>query len=414
MVIKLFNPHPGQKKIIDGFADSEHKFGIVSTGRQFGKSLLAQNLALYWLLKNHKTKCGWVAPIYRQSEKVFEEMSGACKDIIKALNKSQLKITFINGSQIQFLSADNYDSIRGYSFEWLIIDEAAFIVEKAINEAIIPTLTAKGIKCLIISTPRSKNWFYQWFLRGQEQSSTHISYEGISADNPYADANFIEEQRQSLPEEIFKQEYLAQFSESTNDVFRNLDLITILEEWNEPEPGRDYFVGIDSAVASDYSVCAIFDEGGTAARIIRVKGESLHEVASTFISHLKRYNIRGCYVETNGIGQGMFELIRKGGIKCKPFVTTNESKTMGVRKLISAIENGDILLPSKRLMPECYNELSAYTYKINATGNISFSHPPSGHDDVVDAIWMANLARNELFGDSSKSLYIGNNGRFLR
>ena len=70
-------------------------------------------------------------------------------------------MNFINGTQIQFLSADNSDTIRGYSFDWMIIDEAAFIAEKAINEAIIPTLTAKGKKCLVISTPRSKNWFYQ-------------------------------------------------------------------------------------------------------------------------------------------------------------------------------------------------------------------------------------------------------------
>lgn len=414
MKITLFKPHPGQRKIIDGFADSEHKFGIVSTGRQFGKSILGQNLALYWLLKNPKTKCGWITPIYRQGEKVFEEMHNACRQIVRGVNKSQLKMNFINGTQIQFLSADNSDTIRGYSFDWMIIDEAAFIAEKAINEAIIPTLTAKGKKCLVISTPRSKNWFYQWFLRGQKQSSDYISFEGISADNPYADKRFIEEQRLSLPDEIFKQEYLAQFSESTNDVFRNLDLITILEEWNEPEKGREYFAGIDTALSRDYSVCAIFDEGGTAARIIRTKAESLDEVAKTFISYLRQYNIKGCYVETNGIGQGMFELIRKGGIRCKPFNTNNESKTLGVRKLISSIENGDILLPSKRLMPECYNELSAYTYKINATGNISFSHPPSGHDDIVDAIWMANLARNEIFGSSGKTLYIGQNSRFLR
>ena len=41
MNVKLFSPHRGQKQIIDGFADSVHKFGIVATGRQFGKSLLA-------------------------------------------------------------------------------------------------------------------------------------------------------------------------------------------------------------------------------------------------------------------------------------------------------------------------------------------------------------------------------------
>ena len=49
MNVTLFTPHTGQQQIISNFADSTHKFGVVATGRQFGKSLLAQNLMLYWL-----------------------------------------------------------------------------------------------------------------------------------------------------------------------------------------------------------------------------------------------------------------------------------------------------------------------------------------------------------------------------
>lgn len=413
MKITLFKPHMGQKKIIDGFADSEHKFGVVSTGRQFGKSLLAQNLALYWLLKNPKTKCGWVTPIYRQGEKVFEEMHAACRKIVRGVNKSQLKMNFINGSQIQFLSADNPDTIRGYSFEWMIIDEAAFISEKAINEAIIPTLTAKGKKCLVISTPRSKNWFYSWFLRGQEQSNDYISFEGISADNPYADAGFIEEQRQSLPEEIFKQEYLAQFSESTNDVFRNLDLITILEEYSEPTKGASYYYGVDVGISNDFTVCTILTEGGDTANILRFNGTTIEQAGKLVSDLLKRYNPKGGYVETNGIGQALFELIRASGIRVKPFHTNNENKVQGIRKLINDMEVGNILLPSKMLLKECYNELAAFSYKMNANGTLTFSAPSGQHDDIVMSLMLANLARSEIFG-SGKTLYVGQHPRVLR
>jgi hypothetical protein len=54
MNINLFSPHNGQKYIIDNFADSKHKFGVVATGRQFGKSLLAQNMMR---LKKRLRKC---------------------------------------------------------------------------------------------------------------------------------------------------------------------------------------------------------------------------------------------------------------------------------------------------------------------------------------------------------------------
>ena len=103
MEIKLFTPHTKQKQIIDSFANSQHKFGIVATGRQFGKSLLGQNLLLYWLLKNPNQKAGWISPIYNQCKKVFKELTNATHAIISEKNKADLSIKFINGSTINFL-----------------------------------------------------------------------------------------------------------------------------------------------------------------------------------------------------------------------------------------------------------------------------------------------------------------------
>ena len=158
MEITLFTPHVGQKAVIDKFADSKHKFGVVATGRQYGKSLLGQNLMLYWLLSSPKQKGAWISPIYNQSKKVFEELINAANKIIVHSNKADLTLRFMNGSTLQFLSAERYDSIRGFSFNYMVVDEAAFIREEAINEAIFPTLSALGKKCLIISTPRDRDW----------------------------------------------------------------------------------------------------------------------------------------------------------------------------------------------------------------------------------------------------------------
>ena len=59
-------------------------------------------------------------------------------------------ITFMNGSTLKFLSTDNSDNIRGFRFTHLIIDEAAFIKEHALNTAILPTLNPNGKKCLMV------------------------------------------------------------------------------------------------------------------------------------------------------------------------------------------------------------------------------------------------------------------------
>ena len=407
MQITLFKPHVGQRKVIDGFATSEHKFGVVATGRQYGKSLLGQNLMLYWLLQSKNQKGAWVSPIYSQGKKVFEELLSAANQIVVQSNKADLTIRFVNGSTLQFLSAERYDSIRGYSFNYLVVDEAAFIREEAINEAIFPTLSAIGKKCLIISTPKSKNWFYNAYLKGSTAGSDYISFRGISTDNPHIDADFINEQSKSLPTEIFKQEYLAQFSEATNDVFKGLDNVCNLNEWEEPRGNKRYYYGVDTGLSNDFTVCTILDESGRTARILRFNGKSLEETGTAVIALLRRYNVRGGFVETNSIGTAIFEQIRKAKIKCSPYTTTQESKTRGVRALIHDIEEGVLELPSKNLMPEVYNELSAYTYKVNTNGKLSFSHPSGLHDDIVDSLWLANLSRGELANRKSK-IYIAN------
>ena len=407
MQITLFSPHKGQKHIIDNFVNSKHKFATVATGRQFGKSLLAQNLMLWWLLGNPNQKGAWITPVYNQCKKIFQELTNAAFDIIKSQNKADLTITFINGSTLQFLSTDNYNTIRGFSFHYMVIDEAAFIKEEAINEAVMPTLTALGKKCLIISTPKSKNWFYKYHLRGYGDNDNYVSFKGISSDNPFVDQSFLIEQYKSLPREIYKQEYEAEFSDSTNDVFTGVDDVCILNAWNEQARGTRYFAGVDLGLSNDYSVLTIIDESGTVCFMERVNGTSYTDIGRSFSNIIRRYNIAGGYVEVNGPGQPVFELLHSNEKKLKPFVTTNESKTQGIRTLIYDIQEQKLELPSKTLFPHLYNELNTYTYKINATGTISFNAMGGMNDDCIMSLMLANEARTKIAFSKSK-LYIGN------
>ena len=410
MKVQLFSPHNGQKQIIGQFADSEHKFGIVATGRQFGKSLLAQNLMLYWLLKTSNQKGCWVAPIYNQCKKIFDEITNAAYPMISKQNKADLTIQFNNGSTLQFLSTERYNTIRGFSFNYMVIDEAAFVKEDAINEAVLPTLTALGKKCLIISTPRSKNWFYHWYLRGTTSNNVYIAFKGISQHNPYVDKDFLLEQYKSLPTEIYNQEYLAEFTDAGNDVFTNLDLVCILNEWGISNRGERYYIGVDTGIINDYTVCTIQSESGRIEKIIRFNGTTFEEAGKNIVLECNRWNVVGGFCETNGIGLAMFELLKPYIRKLQAFTTTQDSKTKAVRKLIYDIQEGNVELPSKQLMPECFNEFSAYTYKIAANGNFSFTHPQGLHDDIVDSVMLANLARNEQAFTKSK-LYIGNTNK---
>jgi hypothetical protein len=405
MQITLFTPHKGQKAIIDNFADSEHKFGVVSTGRQFGKSLLGQNLMLYWLLQSPKQKGAWISPIYNQSKKVFQELFDAAHKIIKHSNKADLTMEFVNGSTLQFLSAERYDSIRGFSFSHMVVDEAAFIKEIAMQEAIYPTLSALGKKCLIISTPKSKNWFYNLYLKGSSDNKEYISFRGISTDNPHISSEFIEEQRKSLPPAIFQQEYLAEFSESGNDVFSGVNAICILNEWTTHQSNKRYYAGVDFGIQHDYSVLTIMDDTGRVCRVERINGSSYAEIAKQFSTILRSYRITGGYAETNGVGLPVFEMLSKEVRKLKGWNTTNSNKAEGIRNLIYDIQEGSLELPAKDFFPYVSNELNSYSYKTGPTGTVTFNAPSGLYDDCVMSLMLANEAKRNV-GGSSK-IYIG-------
>ncbi len=403
MEIQLFTPHLGQKQIIKGFSDSQHKFGVVVTSRQWGKSLLGQNLLLYWLLQKPNQKGAWISPIYNQAKKVFQELSDASNSIIQQSNKAELTIKFINGSTLQFLSSERADSVRGFSFNYMVVDEAAYVNERGFETAILPTLTAIGKKCLIISTPKSKNWFYKYYLKGINDNIEYISFRGQSTDNPYIDQSFIAEQRLSLPNDIFRQEYEAEFTDAGSEVFRGVEQACIVPQYNKQEKSSRCFAGIDVGLSNDYSVLTILNEAGRVLLIDRIRGENISTIANRFNDILSRFRIEGGWVEENGIGAAMRDLIIPRNRRIRGFTTTQDSKTQIVRTLISDLEAGILELPNKELEPELFKELTLYTYKLSNNGKLSFSHPNGIHDDLVDSLMLANKARNEI---RSNKMYI--------
>ncbi len=111
--VQLYNPHLNQKIIHDSINFEPYKYYCLNIGRQWGKTMLAMNQVYYWAINNPGSKIGWVSPVYKQSEKVYDEMSKAFDSNLIKTNSSKLTIE-VNGSIIQFFSSERYDNIRGY------------------------------------------------------------------------------------------------------------------------------------------------------------------------------------------------------------------------------------------------------------------------------------------------------------
>jgi len=387
MNIKLFTPYDKQREFIDSFVDTDDLFGVVVAPRGSGKTLLAINILLYWALAKKNQKCAWVAPTFSQAKSVLDQIVTAGNDVIDSSNRMEATINFINGSSIKFLSADSADNIRGFRFNYVILDEAAYIKDSTINTVVLPTLNPNGKKCLLISTPKGKNHFFTWFNKPEV-----VSMRFKLDECPYVSPVLIDEARQSLPQDIFKQEYEAAFVDSSNDVFVGVDKVSFVDKYVD---GGDAYVGIDTGLSDDSSVLALISPIGRILRIESITQTDINTVATRFSNIMSKYNIVGGYIETNGIGRATYDMIQPKFRKVREFNTNQNNKTDMVRKLISDIETSTIELPTEELCPELHTEFAQFTYKMASNGKLSFGHIPGGHDDHIDAIMLANYSRNQ-------------------
>ena len=385
--ITLYSPHHNQAKIHNSINSEPYKYYVLNIGRQFGKSLLAMNQCYYWAFNEKGVQIAWVSPIYKQAKKVFDEMVKAFDNSnLITSNASELIIKTKNNSTIQFFSAERYDNLRGFTFDYLVCDEFAFIDERAWTEVLRATVLVKGKKVLLISTPKGKNHFYNLFnldgVNPSYKSFKMTSYDGL------AQADEIDGARHTLPDNVFRQEYLAEFIDSGSGVFSN---ITINEN---PERTARYYAGIDLGRADDYTVIVILNERGQMVLCKRWRHNTWSNIVDALLSVLKRFNA-SCKVEVNSIGDVIFEQLQAKYTNIEPFTTTSKSKQDAVEALQVAIQNNEFsLLEIDWLRKEF--DIFNYEYS-HKTRNIKYSAPQGFHDDGVMACCIAYNALKSRF-----------------
>jgi hypothetical protein len=219
--------YPAQVRVLDGITKDDVKHHVLVSSRQVGKTLIALNLLLKWALEKPDQYCLLVSPIWSQSKKAFLELAKACgpnNPLVVSSNASELTLTFKNGSIIRMVSGETDQNLRGITLTHLIIDESAYIRETLWTEVLRPACMIRGKKVLFISTPRSKNWFYEIYMQGEsKESGDWRSYRITSEENPYLNKEELEQARKTLPAEIFAAEYMGVFTESGSGVFQSFN-----------------------------------------------------------------------------------------------------------------------------------------------------------------------------------------------
>lgn len=372
---------PGQLEVL---RDS-HRFKILVCGRRWGKSVLASRLVIISALKKENGTYFLVSPSYAQTSIIWRMIKRALpREYVRRIMEGEKYIELKNGSLIFAKSGDNADSLRGEGLDGVVLDEAAMLKPEVWNEAIRPALSDKGGWALIITTPKGKNWVFDLFLRGTDDTQAEFkSFSFPSFANPLLPTEEIEEMRRNLPELSFRQEVLAEFIEGGGVVFRNVSNCMVSQR-EEPISGEYYVVGVDLGRHEDFTVISV----GKIRECRQVYMERFNQTDWDYIKdrirsvHYK-YNKGAIIIDSTGYGDPIYEDLGKEGLNITGYHINAASKPKLIENLQIMLENSVIqLLKDKQLELE----MNAYTYTLLPSGNVRFEAPKGFHDDCVISV----------------------------
>jgi hypothetical protein len=90
-----------------------------------------------------------------------------------------------------------------------------------------------------------------------------------------------------------------------------------------------------------------------------------------------------------GVGDPIYEALRKEGCRVEPYPFTSKSKSSLVENLSMMLEERRIVLPRVEIWPEGIDELESYEFSVSDAGNVRTSAPSGMHDDCVMALGLA-------------------------
>ena len=206
---------------------------ILNCSRQVGKSSTAAIKASHCGLFYPSSLILLVSPSLRQSSELFRKVSDFIKMVPvkpKMVEDNKLSMQLENGSRIVSLPG-NEENIRGYSKASIIIEDEASRVSDDLYRAIRPMLAVGGGQLILLSTPFGKRGhFYEVWQNSHGWYKVSIPATECSRITP----EFLEQERNSLGEWWFQQEYQCKFVENEDQIFNHDEIMEAIDYEIEP------------------------------------------------------------------------------------------------------------------------------------------------------------------------------------
>ena len=403
-----YSPHSDLSKEIHA---CKARFRLLNCGRRFGKTFLEiaeafmvmVNRMLYYKEQGLTIQPrGWVvAPTYPLVMEEWRAGLHIFEDVLlpgsQGVKKSEKRFIFKYGiGELEFKSADDKDAnLRGAGLDVAVMAEAARISREAWEQGVRPALADRRGIAILGSTPKGRNWFYDAYVKGMDpKNKLWQAWKIPSIKNPYFPIEEWKELEATLPQHIFQQEFMAEFLEDSNVVFRGFKS-RIAGDFEDPVPGHQYVMGVDLAKTVDFTVIFILDT--TTMHFVyfhRFQEIDWPLQKKMIYWKAKEYNNATISIDSTGVGDPIVADLERNKLNVMGFKFTNVSKKELVELGIIAIQQGWITYPE---VEEFLNEMMAFEYQLLPSGKFKYCAPEGLHDDCVIAFLLALWPNREMF-----------------
>lgn len=378
--------YPAQRRAIFDAPDVEGKpsrYAFIEASTKAGKT----SACIAWLFEqaiqgNDGDNYWWVAPVYAQAKIAFRRMKRGLPPKMYVANNQEMTITLPNGALIWFKSADNPDNLYGDDVCAIVVDEASRVKEEAWHACRSVLTATRGPLRAIGNVKGRKNWFYQ-LARKAEAGEPGMSFAKLTAWDAVAGGvlakDEIEDAKRLLPENVFKELYLAEASDDEGNPFgaRFINACTV----DEMPFGKPVAMGVDLAKQQDWTVVVALDAKGNVCGFERWQKRSWGETTELLT---KIIGFTPALIDSTGVGDPIVEQLAQRCRRASGYHFSMQSKQKLMEGLSVAIQSRKITFPKGPITAELDN----FEFEYTRTG-VRYSAPEGFHDDCVMALGLA-------------------------
>ena len=224
-----FEPDLKQQEVLA----AQTRRGILNCSRQWGKSTTCAIKAVHYAHFHPESLVLVASPSLRQSSEFLHKARKTVSALgfrLRGQGANSCSLALPNGSRIVGLP-ESEDTIRGFSGVGLMIIDEASRVSDDMYHALRPMLAVGAGSLWLMSTPNGKTGF---FYREWTSQRPWTRIQATAAECPRIPSDFLEEERATLGDEVFRQEYCCEFLVGEGYLFDEAEIRSRLSDKVQP------------------------------------------------------------------------------------------------------------------------------------------------------------------------------------